>query len=278
MSRGLSALEREITDLHTEFVASATRCFEAALRIGELLVQQKAALGHGSFGPWLATLPFSDRTARDYMRFYRHRDELKMANVADFGAARRLLASPFPLSDGEQAVIPMSEIIIGERFRRDLGDIARLAASIRRVGLLHSIPITPDGVLIDGERRLAACKLLGWTDVPVCVRDVDPILGYAASHMWRPYSPAAAVRMEDKIAAAAAGLGDIDGLAESIRTLGSLHTIPVKVISGLNDLMTLLAEREENTCRVPLPPAAAVRLENKITALLAAAPAKEMNA
>jgi N6-adenosine-specific RNA methylase IME4 len=70
---------------------------------------------------------------------------------------------------------PVAEIIIGIRHRRNLGDIDSLARSIAELGLLHPIVIRPDGVLIAGERRLAACKLLGWQAVPVTVVDLGEI-------------------------------------------------------------------------------------------------------
>src|SRR5262249_8732968 len=69
----------------------------------------------------------------------------------------------------------VNAIVVGERHRKDMGDIAGLAASIGELGLLHDIGITPDGKLIWGERRLHAAKLLGWTEIPVRVRDdIDP--------------------------------------------------------------------------------------------------------
>jgi ParB family transcriptional regulator, chromosome partitioning protein len=55
----------------------------------------------------------------------------------------------------------LDDIIIGIRHRRDIGDIGSLARSVAEVGLLHPIVIRPDGVLIAGARRLAACKALG---------------------------------------------------------------------------------------------------------------------
>ena len=42
--------------------------------------------------------------------------------------------------------------------------------------LMHPIVIRPDGTLIAGERRLAACKLLGWSEVPVNVVDLDSVV------------------------------------------------------------------------------------------------------
>jgi ParB-like chromosome segregation protein Spo0J len=65
--------------------------------------------------------------------------------------------------------LPVSEIIVGTRYRQDLGDIAGLAKSIADVGLLQPVVVTKDKRLVAGARRLAAVCLLGWTDVPVLV-------------------------------------------------------------------------------------------------------------
>ena len=71
---------------------------------------------------------------------------------------------------------PIFSIKVGERHRRDLGDVNGLAASIKAVGLLHPVVITPDNELIAGERRLAAVKSLGWNEVPVTVVDLAEIV------------------------------------------------------------------------------------------------------
>jgi len=67
-------------------------------------------------------------------------------------------------------------ILIGERHRKDLGDIAALARSIDSIGLLHPVVVRPDGMLIAGERRIAACRMLGWQDIPVTTIDLDDVL------------------------------------------------------------------------------------------------------
>src|ERR1035437_1094926 len=63
-------------------------------------------------------------------------------------------------------------IQIGFRYRKALGDLRSLADSISEVGLLHPLVVTPEGRLIAGQRRLKACRLLGWKDVPVTVVDI----------------------------------------------------------------------------------------------------------
>lgn len=57
------------------------------------------------------------------------------------------------------------------RFRRDLGDLDPLAASIATVGLINAVTVTPDGQLLAGERRLAACRTLGWHTIPARIVD-----------------------------------------------------------------------------------------------------------
>src|SRR5215470_9639509 len=71
---------------------------------------------------------------------------------------------------------PINSIRVGTRHRRDLGDIDGLAVSIADVGMLHPIVITPDGMLVAGERRLIACKQLGWTEIAVTIVDLDDMV------------------------------------------------------------------------------------------------------
>jgi ParB/RepB/Spo0J family partition protein len=89
----------------------------------------------------------------------------------------------------------ISEIRTGERHRKDLGDIAGLAASIAEIGLLHPIVVTPDGTLIAGARRIAACAALGWTDIPVTVVDIPAIVRgeYAENTCRKGFAPSEAV-------------------------------------------------------------------------------------
>ncbi len=68
---------------------------DKAIRIGELLQEQKAGLKHGEWLPWVKeNLPFSERLARDYMRFYNKREELKTAKIADLDDARKYITPP----------------------------------------------------------------------------------------------------------------------------------------------------------------------------------------
>ncbi|MBI3268734.1 MAG: ParB/RepB/Spo0J family partition protein [Planctomycetes bacterium] len=58
----------------------------------------------------------------------------------------------------------------------DRSDFDRLQASIQRYGLLAPIVVRPRGTgfeLISGQRRLLACRKLGWKDIPALVLDLD---------------------------------------------------------------------------------------------------------
>ena len=76
--------------------------------------------------------------------------------------------------------VPIDRIVVGERVRKDLGDIKVLAASIKEVGLLHPIVVDADYRLIAGRRRLAACKSLGWKKIPV---HIIPLKEPVAHHL-----------------------------------------------------------------------------------------------
>ncbi|MBN1835767.1 MAG: DUF3102 domain-containing protein [Spirochaetales bacterium] len=85
----------EICRLHNEIGGYLKMTLDRAIRIGQLLTEQKAGLTHGKWLPWVeANCPFSERLARDYMRFYDRRDELKTASVADLSEARKYLVAP----------------------------------------------------------------------------------------------------------------------------------------------------------------------------------------
>ena len=95
----------EIRRLHEEIGASLRLTLDKAIRVGELLSKQKAGLAHGEWLPWVkANCPFAGRTAREYMRFYQRREELKSASLADLSSARKLLTTP-PEDENEFSIL-----------------------------------------------------------------------------------------------------------------------------------------------------------------------------
>jgi hypothetical protein len=68
--------------------------------------------------------------------------------------------------------IKLSDIVIGERQRVDLGDIEELAESIARLGQIHNIGVRAEDMqLIWGMRRYTAMKMLGWTECEATLRE-----------------------------------------------------------------------------------------------------------
>jgi hypothetical protein len=55
-------------------------------------------------------------------------------------------------------LLPISAIKIGQRHRRDMGDLTTLADSIRQEGLLQPIGVTDNLELVFGERRIRAVR------------------------------------------------------------------------------------------------------------------------
>ncbi len=73
--------------------------------------------------------------------------------------------------------IPLSHIIVGERFRKDYGDINELAENIRMNGLISPLAVQELAGdrynLLAGGRRYQACTLLKLEEVPVRVFPSD---------------------------------------------------------------------------------------------------------
>lgn len=73
--------------------------------------------------------------------------------------------------------MPIRQIVVGERHRKDMGDLDALASSIADIGLLQPIGVSPDNRLIFGERRLRACRdILGLTEIEARVIDMPSIV------------------------------------------------------------------------------------------------------
>ncbi|MCL6479623.1 MAG: ParB N-terminal domain-containing protein [Peptococcaceae bacterium] len=69
-------------------------------------------------------------------------------------------------------LIDIDKIKVENRIRKDLGNLQELADDIRENGLINPPVVTPEYTLIAGERRLRACKLLGYQQVEVRVMTV----------------------------------------------------------------------------------------------------------
>lgn len=74
-------------------------------------------------------------------------------------------------TSAEVELVAIGAIRVGVRRRRKLGRLQGLAHSIEEHGLLHPILVRNGNELVAGQRRLEACRSLGWTRIPV--RRVD---------------------------------------------------------------------------------------------------------
>jgi DNA modification methylase/ParB-like chromosome segregation protein Spo0J len=102
--------------------------------------------------------------------------------------------------------IPISVIVIENRYRKEFGDIDTLAEDINKTGLIVSItvkkdPITGNYFLVDGQRRILAVQRLGWTEIDCYVIDPEEIVvgEYSANTFRKDFVPSEAVRIKKAI-------------------------------------------------------------------------------
>ena len=69
-------------------------------------------------------------------------------------------------------LIPIEDIKIKKRIRKEMGDISALADSMKRFGQINPILISKKNVLIAGGRRLEAARRLGWTSINAVVAEI----------------------------------------------------------------------------------------------------------
>ncbi|MCL6599529.1 MAG: ParB N-terminal domain-containing protein [Alicyclobacillus macrosporangiidus] len=69
-------------------------------------------------------------------------------------------------------LVDIDKIVVEDRIRKDFGNLQELADDIRENGLINPPVVTPEFRLIAGERRLRACKLLGYRQIEVRVMTV----------------------------------------------------------------------------------------------------------
>lgn len=72
--------------------------------------------------------------------------------------------------------VRIDSIVVGERARKDTGEMDSLERSMSKLGQLQPIGITHDNVLVFGERRLRAAKHIGWTEIEARIIDCDALL------------------------------------------------------------------------------------------------------
>jgi N6-adenosine-specific RNA methylase IME4 len=99
------------------------------------------------------------------------------------------------------AELPIADIDVGKRHRRDMGDIDALAGNIADIGLLHPIVVTPTGRLIAGARRLRAFHKLGRNTIPATIVDLDQVVRgeYAENFFRKTFTPSEMADIADAL-------------------------------------------------------------------------------
>ena len=69
-------------------------------------------------------------------------------------------------------LVPIEDIKVKKRIRKEMGDITALAESLKRFGQISPIVITKKNVLIAGGRRLEAARSLGWRNINAVVAEI----------------------------------------------------------------------------------------------------------
>jgi ParB family chromosome partitioning protein len=67
--------------------------------------------------------------------------------------------------------VPIKDIIVKKRIRKDMGDIEALAESLKRYGQISPVVISKKNMLIAGGRRLEAAKFLGWRTINAVISE-----------------------------------------------------------------------------------------------------------
>ena len=71
-------------------------------------------------------------------------------------------------------LLNVNAVLVGERYRRDLGDLTALIRSMDREGQRQPIVVLDNHELLAGERRLEAARALGWPTIQAyTVRTVE---------------------------------------------------------------------------------------------------------
>jgi hypothetical protein len=106
----VDVIATRINAMHREATKAAITAVELAIEIGAMLMEVKATLPHGEFGPWIRKhCEFTDRTARNYMKLAKAVPALDDANrqrVSDLslrGALAEFVDKPdAPLEDADE--------------------------------------------------------------------------------------------------------------------------------------------------------------------------------
>jgi hypothetical protein len=108
----LAAATKRLVELHSQIMAGVRLTFDAAIEAGRILSSVRASR-KGKWLRWLGeSVPFSQRTAYNYIDLYERRGQLKLANVASVSEAYALLHAP-PKHKRRDELAPVVEELEG---------------------------------------------------------------------------------------------------------------------------------------------------------------------
>jgi hypothetical protein len=85
----------KLANLHRAMMQGLGGAMDKAIAIGEELTAIKDELPHGEFGPWIeANMPFSRKSATNWMRIYAHRNDPNVQSIANLTDALNILKLP----------------------------------------------------------------------------------------------------------------------------------------------------------------------------------------
>jgi ParB/RepB/Spo0J family partition protein len=145
--------------------------------------------------------------------------------------------------------IKISSIVITDRTRKDLGNIASLAESICSVGLMQPIVINEKNELVDGQRRIKACIRLGLKEIPIFRANLKEIaLGeFHANSNRKDFTPSERVAISQAVEKILEGQSRRVGRPRSDGSTSnkvSMSTVPSAVT--INDERILNLKSTEN--------------------------------
>lgn len=118
--------------------------------------------------------------------------------------------------------ISIAGVIVENRFRRDMGDMEQLKASMTNLGLLQPIGIDKDRSLVFGGRRLEAAKQLGWQTIAAKVVDCDALIAeHDENEMRKAFTVTERVAIAEAVAER---LGKRQGERSDLATCGNIPT------------------------------------------------------
>jgi hypothetical protein len=132
-----------------------------------LLVEVRESLPHGEWLPWLqANVPFTDRTARNYIRLHDQRDRLKLETVSDMTGAYRLLSAGSDTPESKEQEPDYKAL--DAAYRRDMMLFRALEQRLKSPDItIEEAKVGFDfarerqkyweGIALDSERELGKC-------------------------------------------------------------------------------------------------------------------------